>query len=85
LVEQASDFLPIGGSLILYGPFRRNGSHTSLSNESFDQSLKDRNPLWGVRDLEAVETLCIDFGFTNMRFLEMPANNLMVSVFKTRQ
>ena len=85
LVEQASDFLPIGGCLILYGPFRRNGSHTSLSNESFDQSLKDRNPLWGVRDLEAVETLCIDFGLTNMRFLEMPANNLMVSVFKTRQ
>ncbi len=62
LVEQASKYLPMGGRLILYGPYRRNGLHTSLSNEVFDQSLRERNPSWGVRDLEAVETLCTDVG-----------------------
>ena len=83
LVEQASDHLPIGGRLILYGPFRRNGLHTSSSNEAFDQSLRERNPSWGVRDLEAVETLCSEVGFKNMRFTELPANNLIVSLLKS--
>ena len=82
LVEQASKYLPMGGRLILYGPYRRNGLHTSLSNEVFDQSLRERNPSWGVRDLEAVETLCTDAGFTSMHCIELPANNLFVSVLK---
>ena len=47
LVKQASESLPIGGRLILYGPYRRHGFHTSLSNEAFDQSLRERNTLWG--------------------------------------
>ena len=82
LIEKASENLPIGGRLILYGPFRRNGSHTSLSNETFDQSLRDRNPLWGVRDLEAVEKLCFDLEFKNMHVQELPANNLIISASK---
>ena len=82
LIEKASENLPIGGRLILYGPFRRNGSHTSLSNETFDQSLRDRNPLWGVRDLEAVEKLCFDLEFKNMHVQELPANNVIISASK---
>ena len=82
LVEQASEHLPIGGRLILYGPYRRNGLHTSLSNEAFDQSLRERNSSWGVRDLEAVETLCSDVGFKNIHIIELPANNLIVSLSK---
>ena len=83
LVEQASEHLPIGGRFILYGPFRRNGLHTSLSNEAFDQSLRERNPSWGVRDLESVETLCSKAGFNNMQFIELPANNLIFTALKT--
>lgn len=83
LIEKASKNLPIGGRLILYGPFRRNGSHTSLSNESFDQSLRDRNPLWGVRDLEDVEKLCCDVELKNMNVKELPANNLIISASKS--
>ena len=82
LVEQASEMLPIGGRLILYGPYRRNGSHTSLSNEAFDQSLRERNPLWGVRNLEDVEKLCNDNDLENMNIKKMPANNLLISVIK---
>ena len=83
LVEEASEHLPIGGRFILYGPFRRNGLHTSLSNEAFDQSLRERNPSWGVRDLESVETLCSKVGFNNMQFIELPANNLIFTALKT--
>ena len=82
LAKQASETLPVGGRLIFYGPYRRNGSHTSLSNESFDQSLRERNPLWGVRDLEAVKKVCFDVDFTSMYVQELPANNLMISVSK---
>jgi len=82
LVKQASEILPIEGRLILYGPYRRNGSHTSLSNEAFDQSLRERNTLWGVRDLEAVEKLCLDADLKSMNVQQLPANNLMISVSK---
>ena len=82
LVEQASKNLPLGGRLILYGPYRRNGSHTSLSNEAFDQSLRERNPLWGVRNLEDVEELCRNNHLENMTVQSLPANNLMISVSK---
>jgi hypothetical protein len=53
-----------------------------MSNESFDQSLRERNPAWGVRDLEDVETLCRDVGLGNMHVVQLPANNLIVSVSK---
>ena len=82
LVEKASEYLPTGGRLILYGPYRRNRSHTSMSNESFDQSLRERNPAWGVRDLEDVEILCRDVGLGNMHIVQLPANNLIISASK---
>ncbi len=82
LVEQAAEHLPLGGRLILYGPFRRHGLHTCSSNEAFDQSLRERNPSWGVRDLEDVEILCINAGLKNMKTIELPANNLLISVIK---
>lgn len=42
----------------------------------FDQSLKARNPQWGVRDLEVVKALAIENGFVLDDKIEMPANNL---------
>ena len=83
LVKQASESLPIGGRLILYGPYRRNGFHTSLSNEAFDQSLRERNTLWGVRDLEDVEKICFDVNLKSMHAQDLPANNLMISFSKS--
>ncbi|MGC6483780.1 MAG: DUF938 domain-containing protein [Synechococcus sp.] len=79
LVGEAAERLGSGGSLILYGPFRRNGRHTSASNEAFDASLRARCASWGVRDLEAVQTLASTSGLTRCRWEAMPANNLMVA------
>ena len=45
------------GRLFLYGPFKRGGKHTAISNAVFDSSLRDRNAEWGVRDIEALEKL----------------------------
>ena len=68
-----------GGVLLLYGPFRRAGAHTSASNAAFDADLRARNPAWGVRDLEAIECLAHQAGFGTAEITAMPANNLCVA------
>ena len=78
LIEHAARLLGEGAPLILYGPYRRAGVPTAPSNEAFDQSLKARDPKWGLRDLEAVVALAEAHGFALERVVEMPANNLSV-------
>ena len=79
LVSEAARLLPPQAPLVLYGPFRRGGVHSSDSNVSFDQSLRLRCRDWGVRDLEVVEALASNQGLTSMQVKEMPANNLAVA------
>jgi|SRR6185436_7841315 SAM-dependent methyltransferase len=78
LVRGAVRVLSPGGLLFLYGPYRHEGRHTAPSNEAFDADLRRRNPLWGVRDLEAVAELAADAGFGAPVIAEMPANNLSI-------
>ena len=51
---------------------------TAPSNEAFDADLRARNPVWGVRDLEAVVGLAASVGLLLDRVVAMPANNLSV-------
>jgi hypothetical protein len=76
LIAGAGSALRPGGMLILYGPFRRGGAHTADSNATFDASLRQRNPEWGVRDVEAVEKLTEHAALSPVEIAEMPANNL---------
>lgn len=82
LVAGAARALGQGGVLVLYGPFRRNGRHTAPSNAAFDASLRERNPDWGIRDLEAVAALAAAAGFGPPDIVEMPANNLCLILRK---
>ena len=72
-----------GGILFLYGPYRRQGRHTSPSNEAFDARLKAWDPEWGVRNLEDVVHLASAVGLELEQTHDMPANNLAV-VFRKR-
>lgn len=67
-----------GFPVILYGPFFEQGVEPAPSNLAFDVSLKDRNPNWGIRDVEKVDTTAREHGFTRTARYEMPANNLML-------
>lgn len=78
LMSGAGRLLVPGGKLITYGAYKRGGKQTAPSNESFDQWLKARDPRFGVRDLEAVETAANEQGLTLRDILEMPANNFML-------
>lgn len=83
LFRGAARTLPSSGLLYLYGPYMREGRHTAPSNESFDASLRERDPAWGVRPLEDVVSSAAESGFTLTEVVPMPANNL--SVLFTRQ
>ena len=63
------------GILCIYGPFRYEGKYTSESNASFDQYLKQRDPLSGIRDFEAVNRLAEEQGLNLLKDYSMPANN----------
>lgn len=78
LFRGAAGLLGAGAPLYLYGPYRRADVMTAPSNEAFDESLKSRNPEWGLRDLETVAALARDSGFSGPVVTEMPANNLSV-------
>lgn len=64
-----------GGVLALYGPFKYRGEHTSPSNTRFDVSLRQRDPLSGIRDFEAVDALAREGGLEPLHDYPMPANN----------
>lgn len=83
LIRGASEVLEPAGILYVYGPFRRGGVHTAPSNAAFDESLRSRDPSWGVRDLEAVTEEATKRGFDLEDVVEMPANNLSVVLRRT--
>lgn len=79
LLDGAQRLLTAGkGVLYLYGPFKRDGSHTAPSNQAFDQSLRSQNPSWGVRDLGDVVAEAEKRGLQLQEIVEMPSNNLSV-------
>jgi SAM-dependent methyltransferase len=83
LLRGAGNVIAPGGILFLYGPYRRQGRHTSSSNQAFDEWLKAQNPEWGVRNLEDVVHLASTVGLELEQTHDMPANNLAV-VFRKR-
>ncbi|HET6545983.1 MAG TPA: DUF938 domain-containing protein [Rhodanobacteraceae bacterium] len=61
--------------LVVYGPFNTGGNFTSPGNAAFDASLRAQAAHMGIRDIEAVERLARNAGFTMIEEVAMPANN----------
>lgn len=77
LLANSAKLLPMGGPLILYGPYFRDAVETAPSNLAFDIDLRGRNPEWGLRHLEAVDRAALAQGLEPTRLVEMPANNIV--------
>jgi Protein of unknown function (DUF938) len=73
------------GKLFLYGPLKRDGRHTALSNAVFDTSLREQDPEWGVRDIADLEKLAASVGLELLETVEMPANNLILAFERSRK
>lgn len=78
LFDVAARLLPPAGPLVTYGPYAVHGEHTAESNARFDASLRERNPEWGVRDVDAVREVALGRGFALEATHAMPANNLLL-------
>jgi hypothetical protein len=78
LVRGAGRILAAGGLLVLYGPFMIDHRHTAPSNAAFDESLRSRDPAWGVRDLGDVVIAARAQGLELLEKVAMPANNFTV-------
>ncbi len=82
LINGVGKLLKQKGSFVIYGPFNYNGQYTSKSNESFDQWLKQRDPLSGIKHFEEIESLANDNGMRLVTDYEMPANNRILHFIK---
>ena len=76
LFAGAARLLQSGAVLVSYGPYSIDGGqHISESNARFDESLKARDPSWGVRDVTEVSAVAKHCGFQLEERVLMPANN----------
>ena len=78
LIAGAARILPVGGPLILYGPWLKDDIETVASNLAFDADLKARDPEWGLRRVEDFASAAAENGFVLTDWRRMPANNLMM-------
>jgi len=67
-----------GGLLALYGPYIEADVPLAVSNAAFDESLKSRDPAWGLRDRDEVVARARAHGLYLTRRVAMPANNIML-------
>jgi SAM-dependent methyltransferase len=78
LMQGARRHLSHDGRLVTYGPYLEKGVVTSQGNVAFDQSLRARNPEWGLRWLGSVVEEARRAGLALRERIEMPANNLLL-------
>ena len=78
LMHGSAQHLAPGGRLVTYGPYFEEGVPTSPGNLAFDQSLRERNPAWGIRLLEDVALEAAKVGLKLIARHGMPANNLLL-------
>lgn len=76
--DRLGQYLAPDAPVCIYGPFNYQGRYTSDSNARFDQWLKSRDPLSGIRDFEAVKALAASIGLQLVDDVAMPANNRLL-------
>ncbi len=82
LLRGAGAVLAEDGVLYLYGPYMRRGRHTAPTNAAFDASLRQRNPSWGLRDVEDIESEARQYGLRLEEIVDMPSNNFSLILRK---
>jgi len=78
LMQGAARHLKTRGQLITYGPYFEEDVRTTQSNLDFDASLRQRNPAWGVRRREDVQSVAARSGLQLQARFNMPTNNLLL-------
>jgi len=75
LFKGAGKLLKEGDFLFLYGPFKIGNKHISKSNYFFDNSIRAKNDLWGIRNIEEVSEEAKKNSFSQKNIIRMHSNN----------
>jgi Protein of unknown function (DUF938) len=78
LMQGSARHLARGGRLVTYGPYLEDSVPASPGNLAFDESLRERNPAWGIRRIEDVKAHAAKAGLKLLARHAMPANNLLL-------
>ena len=78
LFKGAAAAMADAGKLCVYGPFKYANEFTTASNADFDEWLKERDPLSGIRDIETLQHLAAEHGLALTQDSPMPANNQLL-------
>ncbi|WP_412551151.1 DUF938 domain-containing protein [Shimia sp. MIT910701] len=79
LISESAKTLAPGGSLVIYGPFSRDGVLVSDGDVQFDQSLRAQDPEIGYKSDVAIQAFGASCGLMPNKAIEMPANNLLLT------
>jgi hypothetical protein len=78
LMAGSARHLAADGVLVTYGPYFEVGAPPAEGNVSFDASLRERDPRWGIRRLGDVTREARKVGLHLQARHAMPANNLLL-------
>ncbi|TAL70367.1 MAG: DUF938 domain-containing protein [Burkholderiaceae bacterium] len=84
LMRGAARYLAEQGLLLTYGPYLVDGQATAPGNLAFDESLRARNPAWGIRRTADVAHEASRVSLRLREQIAMPANNLLLVFERTR-
>lgn len=76
IIQEAALALASAGTLILYGPFKRDGQLTSDGDIQFDAELRAADPAIGYKDTTDITAWLADAGLAQITPHPMPANNI---------
>ncbi|XP_066560251.1 methyltransferase-like 26 B [Amia ocellicauda] len=68
----SGQLLKTGGLLVTYGPYAINGIISPDSNVQLDSSLRERDPAWGLPDIDVLRQLAYGNSLRLERMIEMP-------------
>ena len=83
VLSNAGRILSDTGQLFFYGPFFRPDVTTAPSNLMFNSRLQQRDPEWGVPDLEEVSKEAEKYNLQLKCIYDLPSNNVVVVFIKT--
>jgi len=78
MFEGVGKVLVTKGLFCLYGPVNRDGNYTAESNRQFDEMLRARDPMMGIRDDQALIKLGRRCGLNFVADNSLPAKNRLL-------
>ncbi|XP_041943316.1 methyltransferase-like 26 B [Alosa sapidissima] len=73
--QGAGEILKKNCCLMTYGPYAMNGIIIPPCNEELDRNLRERNPEWGLPDIDVLRQIAFTNGMRMERMVDMPESN----------